>query len=586
MERTWQVFDQPPPSFYEAHPTLNPIVATLLYHRNLTTPKAIETFLNPNYVEDLHDPYLFKDMEKAVQRIFGAIEKNEKIIIHGDYDADGVSASVILTDLFRALDFHNFDVFLPHREKDGYGLNTNTVQILANQGTKLIITCDCGISNVNEIALANEKGMDVIITDHHTIPPTLPPAYAIIHPKIAGETYPDKNLAGGGVAFKLMQGILKKHRETNERLPNGERHEALEKWSLDMAAIASVADIVPLIGESRTLTHYGLIVLNKTRRLGLQKLLLAARLMDEHGALKYEIDADTIGFRIAPRINAAGRMEHASVGYRLLSTNDPLEAVELAGSLDDHNQERQRVTDAWVKDAVEQIETSQKEQPVLFVIHKEWTTGIVGLIASRLKEKYYRPVIAMAYAGGNVVGSGRSVEGFDLVGTLQTMPQFFQKFGGHPMACGFTLVNEERATELQQTLIAAFTTHAEGKDLTPAITIDAEIRLEEVDWELYAILDKFEPFGQGNPKPKYCARNLTVNKVEPVGADGKHLRLLVQDGAVTRKMMGWRLCNGDETNWCQELKQGDKIDAVFEIDINEWNGNRELQLTIVDLKKL
>src|SRR3989344_6959439 len=296
MQKLWAVLPDAPPSFFDEFPQLPPLVANLLYHRNIRSQTEIDEFLNPDYSADIHDPYLFNDMAKAVERIFRAMEQAEKITVHGDYDADGVSASVILTDLFRALEFDNFDVFLPHREIDGYGLNENTIKTLRQQGTKLIITCDCGISNAPEVALANSLGMDVIITDHHSMPKKLPPAYAIIHPKIEGEKYPDKNLAGGGVAFKLMQGILKKHKENNETLPDGQKHEAFEKWQLDMGAIASVADMVPLVGESRTLTKYGLIVLNKTRRNGLQKLLLESRLMADDGVLKKEITADTISF--------------------------------------------------------------------------------------------------------------------------------------------------------------------------------------------------------------------------------------------------------------------------------------------------
>ncbi len=266
MQKIWRVSADPPQTFLDEHPELPPIVARLLYHRNLTTQPAIDEFLNPDYSIHVHDPYLFRDMTKAVERILRAGENGEKITIHGDYDADGVSASVILASLFKILNI-NFDVFLPHRETDGYGLNMNTVDLLHKQGTKIIITCDCGISNAPEIAKANELGMDVIVTDHHSIPAKLPDAYAIIHPKVIGETYPDQTLAGGGVAFKLAQGILRKHKESNELLPNGDKHEAYEKWLLDMVAIASVADMVPLLGESRTLTKYGLIVLNKTRRI-------------------------------------------------------------------------------------------------------------------------------------------------------------------------------------------------------------------------------------------------------------------------------------------------------------------------------
>ncbi|PIT86618.1 MAG: single-stranded-DNA-specific exonuclease RecJ, partial [Candidatus Magasanikbacteria bacterium CG10_big_fil_rev_8_21_14_0_10_43_6] len=295
MQKRWNILPLPPASFYEEHPELPAIAATLLYHRGLTTQAQIDEFLSPDYSKDVHDPFLFKDMRLAVDRIYQAIERQELITIHGDYDADGVSGCVILKTFFDAVGYSNVDVFLPHRDTDGYGLNKKNVHLLAEKNTKLIISCDCGISNKPEVELARELGVDVIITDHHSIPDELPPAYATIHPKIEQETYPDKNLAGGAVAFKLVQGLLQEHKKTNETLPDGERHEAFEKWLLDMVALSSVADMVPLIGESRTLTKYGLIVLNKTRRIGMKKLLMEIGLMDMEGELKRELDAHTIG---------------------------------------------------------------------------------------------------------------------------------------------------------------------------------------------------------------------------------------------------------------------------------------------------
>lgn len=588
MQKLWRLSPDPPQSFLESHPELPPIVARLLFHRNLTTQEQIDEFLNPDYSEDIHDPFLFRDMEKAVERIFSAKKNGEKVTIHGDYDADGVSASVILASVFKTLEI-NFDVFLPHRETDGYGLNLRTVESLAKQGTKLVITCDCGISNANEITHANVLGMDVIVTDHHSVPKELPPAYAIIHPKVPGETYPDQTLAGGGVAFKLAQGILRKHKERSGNLPgetSGTKtgHEAFEKWLLDMVAIASVADMVPLLGESRTLTKYGLIVLNKTRRIGLQKLLLEARLLNEDGTSRREISADTIGFQIAPRINAAGRMNHANVAYNLLMTTDPVEATNLAFELNKNNQDRQKTTEDIVAQAVRQIETEGLDQPILFALDKDWPLGIVGLIASRIKDRFQKPAIIMTENGG-ISGSGRSIPAFDMIGAMQEMSEYFLKFGGHPMACGFTLKDASLLDKMKQTLRQKFLEKTTGLDLTPTLTIDAEITLEEVNWELYDILEKFKPFGQANEKPTYVAYGLTVVGVEPVGADGKHLRIMVKHKTPKiKKTIGWNLTNG-KAKWGKELKAGDSIDMVFEININEWNGNRELQLTIVDLKK-
>ncbi len=584
MQKKWVVQPDPPQQFMDEHPELLPIVARLLYHRNIHTQKEIDEFLNPDYERDIYDPFLFQDMEKAIARIFSALEKKESIIVHGDYDADGVSASVILVSTLRALGSTTTDVFIPHRERDGYGLNMNTVETFIKKKIHLVITCDCGVSNVAEIIKLQEAGIDVIVTDHHAVPEIPPPAVAIIHPKVPGEKYPDKNLAGGGVAFKLVQGLMRKHKELHALLPNGKSHESHEKWLLDMVAIASVADMVPLIGESRTLTKYGLIVLNHTRRLGLQKLLLEARFHQEGDEKRKEITTDTIGFQIAPRINAAGRMNHAVTAFNLMIAEKGTDAIDLAFELNNNNQDRQKLTEELAKDAIKQAEKN-KNAPVIITYGVGWSPGLVGLIAGRLKEKYHKPTIVCAENEGSVVASGRSIPGFNMIETLQEMPEYFLKFGGHPMACGFTLISKEKFEDFKRAINKAYIEKTSGKDVTPSLFVDAEIDLEEVSWELFDILDKFKPFGVANEQPRYLAREVTVHQLQPVGKEGKHLRIMVKHKThKIKKTIGWGLCNGD-TNWGEVLKPGDKIDMVFEIDVNEWNGNRELQLTIVDLKK-
>lgn len=380
---------------------------------------------------------------------------------------------------------------------------------------------------------------------------------------------------------------MAKHKEKNKFLPDGQTHAAFEKWQLDMVAIASVADMVPLLGESRTLTKYGLIVLNKTKRMGLQKLLLEAKLLQENGSKKREIDADTISFQIAPRVNAAGRMNHANVAYNLFMSEVDIDAAELAFELNKNNQDRQKVTDELLKKAIKQVEKNQMDNGVLFAMDKGWSTGIIGLISSKLKEKYQKPAIVMGENNGEITGSGRSVKGFDLIGCMQEMPEYFLKFGGHPMASGFTLKNNESLEGFKATMLKKFAAKTKDLDMTPVLNIDAEIELENVNWDLYDVLEQFKPFGQVNEKPKYLARGLTITGLEPVGKDKKHLRIMVKHNShKIRKTIGWGLCNGNGhgTNWCKKLSVGDKIDMVFEMDINEWNGNREIQLTIVDLK--
>ncbi|MEK7160758.1 MAG: DHH family phosphoesterase, partial [Patescibacteria group bacterium] len=347
--KKWVVAETPPAEFIAAHPELPAIIAKLIWNRGLRAPEQIEQFLNPEYTKDILDPFLFNDMEKAVKIIFGCIAANKKIVVHGDYDADGVCASVIIISTLKKLGAPDVEVFLPHRETDGYGLNINTVKLLHEKGAALIITCDCGISNTTEITEAKKLGMQVIVTDHHAMPAVFPPADAIIHPLVPGEKYPDKGLAGGGVAFKLAQALLQRFKPVP--LPEGDYRgvgvqslEAFEKWLLDLVAISTVGDMVPLVGESRTLVRYGLTVLNKTKNLGLKKLLIEAGLADENGKPKKNYDTHTIGFQIAPRINAAGRMDHANVAFALLMAEDNGEAENLAKQLNKNNVDRQKLT--------------------------------------------------------------------------------------------------------------------------------------------------------------------------------------------------------------------------------------------------
>lgn len=581
MPKKWQILPKISQKFRQQFPEFPEVVLQLLHNRGLTEQTKIDEFLQPDYSQDVHNPGLFRNMAKAAERIFKAIKNNELIVIHGDYDADGVCASVILYSTLKELGAKHLDVFLPDRELEGYGVNKDTVELLAASGVKLIITCDCGISNFEEIKLAQKKGVDAIITDHHTVPAELPPAFAIIHPKVSGETYPDKGLSGGGVAFKLAQTLINEHKKKNKN----NNWEGFEKRLLELVAISSVADMVPLLGESRTLTKYGLIVLNRTKRLGLRQLIEIAGLKKNPDT---ELTAENIGFQLAPRINAAGRMQHANTAYQLLIAEDPIEAKELARELDANNKERQKITEKMTNEAKEIIQQEKQENaPILFALKEGWPLGLVGLVASRLCDRYYRPVIIMTKKDGQIHGSGRSIDEINIIAKLEKLKDYFEKFGGHPQACGFTLKKAEELENFKNDLTALVQADAATKDLTPTLTIDAEINLEEINWELYDSLGKFEPFGEANPPPRYLAKNITVTQVEALGADCQHLKLLVKhNNSMPRKMIGFGF--GDEervgTNWCAALKSGDKIDAVFEISINQWNGNRELQLKIVDLK--
>jgi single-stranded-DNA-specific exonuclease len=590
MQKKWITLPPPPADFINAHPELPTIISRLLWNRNIRTQKQIDEFLNPDYSQDVLDPFLFQNMETATDIILESIKNQERIVVHGDYDADGVCAAAIIITCLRKLGSANTHVFIPHRETDGYGLNTRTIELLAEQKTDLIITCDCGISNYAEVELAKEKNIKVIITDHHTVPSKIPRADAIIHPLVPQEPYPDKGLCGAGVAFKLIQALLKKYARSNETLPDGQTFEGFEKWMLDLVAIASIGDMVPLLGESRTLTRYGLTVINKTKNIGLKKLLTVSGLADENGNSKRgAYTAYNLSFQVIPRINAAGRMDHANAAFALLMAADETEAADLAAQLNKNNTDRQKITEQYVAEARRQIkEGDQQHSPVLFVLGKGWPTGILGLISGKIKDEYHKPSIVMSETEKEITGSGRSIKEFNLIKTLQEMPEVFAKFGGHPQACGFTLRDKTVVDEFKSKITEKAKNATTEVDLTPQIIIDAEIDMDEVNWKLYDLLEKFEPFGQANEEPTYIARGATIVGIEPVGQDGKHLRMTVKHNShIVKKTIGFGL--GDvkkyEENWKENLKPGDRVDMVFSISVNEWNGNRELQMTVEDLKK-
>jgi single-stranded-DNA-specific exonuclease len=564
MSYTWQQPKSVDNEILEKYPELHPIVAQLLYNRGIDTQEKIDEFLMPDYSQDIHDPFLFKDMTKACERIYKAIDKKELITVYGDYDADGVSSAVILKSALE--DFGGkVEAYLPHREKEGYGLNKKAIEELAANKTKLIITCDCGISNTEEVDLANEKGVDVIITDHHTVPNKLPKAKAIIHPQV-DEDYPFKFLAGGGVAFKLVQGLIK-HKSNG--LSDKDK-EVSEKWLLDLVAISLVADMVPLLGENRTLLKYGLIVLKKTQRVGLQKLMEVANLDAD------KVDTRSIGFSIAPRINAAGRMDHANLAFYLLTEPDADKAQKLAVELNQSNLDRQKVTEQIVRQA--QAQKIDEKDSLLFFYQSDWAAGLTGLVASRLVRKHARPCIVMTDSeDGGIVGSGRSIPGFNIVESLQANADLLLRFGGHPQACGFSM-DKDNKDKFISNMKKRANKQLKGVELETKLAIEIVINFKDISWEIVDLLEKFKPFGQANEEPLFMSTDLLVTAARKVGNDSKHLKLeLVKDnkkrGAIAFGLGG------------MDLEIGDKIDVVYNLSINQWNGNREIQLIIKDIKK-
>lgn len=568
MEKQWRVAKPITKTETDKFPEINPIVLQLLFNREIDNQQKVDKFLNPDYGENLHDPFLFLDMEKAVIRVLEAIVKEEKIVVYGDYDADGVTASAIMTELIRTLGGKP-EIYIPFRETEGYGLNEDAAKELIKKGVQLLITVDCGISNFKEIELLNKNKVDVIITDHHHQLSNIPKAFAILNPNKELENYPFKSLAGCGVAFKLVQAIIKKQKDYQvNQLEDG-----FEKWLLDLVAIGTIADIQPLLDENRVLVKYGLVVLQKTKRLGLLKLV---EIMSSNLT---QIDERVVGWQIAPRLNAAGRLNHASSAYQLLITDEIKEAERLAKELNQTNQERQQLTDKINLEA-RQILGEVKDQKILIIVGESWPTGVVGLVAGRLTDEFHRPSLVISKYKGEIIGSGRSIPEFNIIKAIEKCGDYLSRFGGHAQACGFTLKNEGSLEQFKNKMVELAKKELDKKDIAPILEIDAEIKLEEVNWELFEELEKFTPFGEGNPKPKFLAKDLTVTEAQTVGQEGKHMRLMVKHNTpIIRKTIGF--CFGD---WCAKLKTGDKIDMVFEVDVNEWNGNRELQLKIVDLR--
>lgn len=574
MKKHWILKNQADDAFRQSFPDVQPLVLQLLYDRGLKTQEAIDEFLNADYVEDIHSPFLFENAEAIVQKIFDSIEKKEKIIVYGDYDADGVTGSATLVSTLKYIGA-NVDVYIPHREKEGYGLNPKALEFLQNESVNLVITVDSGITNVEEVKKAKDMGVDVIITDHHH-PPEILPDCLILHPKV-DKKYPFKELAGAGVAFKLSQALLQSR--ANEDKENATKYKAFEKWLLDLVAIGTVGDLVPLVGENRTLVKYGLIVLNKTKRIGLKMLM-------ENAGVKLDPEKDTantwtIAFQVAPRINAAGRMDHASIAYELIMEENRVRAIDLANRLEMNNQERKNTTKAIYEQAIEQIESQDKDLPYIIAYNEHWNLGLVGLVAGKLTEKYNKPAFIMGKLGKLIAGSGRGIDEFNCMDAITSQSEKLEKFGGHKSACGFSIKNDVELKDFREGLGKEIAQQLEGKDLTPTIEIDAELTLNDIDWDTFEEIKKFEPFGQSNPRIVLVSYGVRLVQFDPVGRDNAHLRLSLSDpqSGKIRKAIAFGF-----GAWVNKLKVGEYIDVVYEIDVNEWNGNRELQLRVVDLR--
>jgi single-stranded-DNA-specific exonuclease len=547
------------------------LAARLLSNRGIVAANEVMEFLAPDYRAHLHDPLLFRDMERVVARFSRAIAERQAIVVYGDYDADGVCSAAVLTTTLQLLGANVVEVYLPHREREGYGLNRQAVERFITRGVSLIVTLDCGTTNVEEILLARQGGIDVVVIDHHHVPDGRLGAFAILNPKTPGERYPFKHLASVGVAFKTAQALLRRRAADNPA--EASRCLSFEKWLLDLVAIATVTDLVPLVGENRTLLKYGLLVLNRTARPGLRALVTAM------GAAFGSLDASSIGFQIGPRLNAAGRMDHARAAYELLVCEDEARATVLAAALEASNRERQQATERITAEARAAL-AEQRDDRVLVAVGEGWPVGLVGLVASRLLDEYRRPVLVVGRSERGLIGSGRSPSAFNIIEALHQLPGLFTKFGGHAQACGFTLKGEAELTALRRHLNALATERLSDDDLAPVIAADATLLLADVGEELHELLKLFEPYGMGNPKPRFWFTTLRVVGRSNVGAAGQHLKLTLSDERGTvRQAIGFNLAAA-----LPAFKLGDAVDLVAEVVMSQWHGRRELQIKVLDVK--
>lgn len=554
----YTVLEKAPQAFAKEIKT-HPVIATILWNRGVRTPEEADRFLRPVWERDTHDPFLFSNMQKAVQRIFDAIDRHERIVIHGDYDADGVTGSSVLFETLKALGTIA-EVYIPHREHEGYGLRMATVDALKAAETKLIITVDCGIASVAETDHAHALGIDTIVVDHHAMPPELSKTSIIIHPHVPGETYPFKPLAAVGVAYKLASALIIEAGKRGKDIPMG-----FSKWLLDFVAIATVTDVVPLIGENRVLEKYGLMVMQKTRRPGFRALYRVA------GVDPLSIDTQTIGFAIGPRINAAGRMKHAKLAFEALTATDPVEADLLAAELQAANTERQKETEKMVQIALEKAK-SQASEKVICLAHEGWPHGLVGLVASRIVNTYQLPAYVVGITERGLVGSGRSIPGFHITDALRPFSEHLSRFGGHPQACGFTV----KALDSLDALFDGLRSHArsllQAHSTEKQYTVDAELAPQECTIELAEQLQALEPHGEGNPRPVLIVKDVPVQTFTLMGKDQNHLK-------INRNIVAFKM--GERA---KELALNVRIDVIGELSVNEWNGRRKPQVIARDFQ--
>lgn len=560
MKKKWQYYEQQTElvkQIAKEH-NISELLARILINRGIVEEEAIRIFLNPKR-DDFHNPFLMLDMEKATKRIIKAIKNKEKTIIYGDYDVDGITSITVLKQFLeeRGLDV---DYYIPNRLEEGYGLNKEAVQEIAKKEYTLMITVDCGISGIEEIDLANSEGIETIVTDHHEQLDTLPNAYAIINPKRKDNTYPFRGLAGVGVVFKLIQALS---------LELGLDEKEYLKY-LDIVCIGTISDIVPLINENRVIAKLGLMLVKCTKNIGLRELI------KETGYKN--INSTMISFGIAPRINACGRMGRQEEALQLFLAKDVEKAKEITKHLEKYNVVRQETEKSIFKQAMQKLEKEELENISSIVLAGEnWHHGVIGIVASRITEKYFKPTILICIEGNEGKGSGRSIPGFDLHQALVDSSKFLKKYGGHEMAVGLSL-EKDKINDFKKNF-EKISENKNVKQLIPVINIDCEIMKKDLNKETIEQIKLLEPFGEMNKQPLVVYKNLKIVSIRSL-SEGKHLKLMLKDDNETINAIGFNL--GELAN---EYLIGDKIDIVGILETNTYNGQEQIQINIRDIMK-
>ncbi|NOZ03383.1 MAG: single-stranded-DNA-specific exonuclease RecJ [FCB group bacterium] len=539
------------------------ILARVIANRQFTSLEAARPFFNPDLTQ-LYDPFLMKDMDRAVERILVNHHPGIPILIFGDYDVDGTTGAALLTTALQELGFKT-SIEVPDRERDGYGLSIRGIERARDLGADLIITCDCGINAFDEVDYARKVGIDVIITDHHTPDASLPRAAAVLNPKQEGCTYPFKGLCGGGVAFKLSQALARTLKKNWMEIP----------YILELVTLGTAADMVPILDENRVLVSHGIERLQETDHAGLRALLRAANLLNR------ELTVSRLVFGVAPRINAAGRMGDAARAVKLLISSDEQEALQLSEALDKENCRRQAIQQEMVNEALRMIHSEIDLQRDFAIVlgHEDWSQGVIGIVASRIKEQYHRPTIIIAFdQKGKGKGSARSITGLDLYETLSECQDYLEGFGGHPMAAGCTL-SRDQFFAFRTAFTRTCNAKLSSEDMEPRLILEGELTLTDIDSRFMRFLEKLSPYGPGNMRPKFAARGLQVMGNPRLVGNGDHLKFKVKQGGRTMDAIGFNL--GD----CYEkLITGWPIDLAFVVEINEWQGETNLQLNVRDIR--